>query len=289
MDDVDWADFDFLDMGSGIGGSLVEAERLIGGRGIGIETNPSKVVEARAKGLAVVEGDMFSVPDSVRLRYVVLNNVLEHLPDLETVRAALSKASRVAEEFVYIRHPSFEDEAYLAELRLKQYWNDWHGHPSHILLSDFMRMFADMDLCGYVFQPVRKADDSEDPTILPVEAPRDQHEYEPTHGPKPYVEFDKPVYEAFDIVALTAPGRVELRYRSHPDESLAQPFVSVTSMGHRLAKAEWERDTAVQNLERLRARRAVKIALVASKAAGPAFSGWRALRKWGGSPPDTDT
>ena len=226
--DLEWSDYDFIDMGAGTGGSLLSARKRIGGRGLGLETDADKVMTARLDGLEVVEADLFSLPREARVRYVVFDNVLEHLPDLDAVAAALEVAQRTAAQFIYIRHPSFDDEAYLASLGLKQYWTDWTGHPAHILLCQYMRIFREIGIVGSTFHPVRRATDSTDATILPLDTPPDQFRYEAgLHGPKPLVIFDRPVYEAYDIVALTTPGRIELDYRWDPETLLRHPYVHV--------------------------------------------------------------
>lgn len=284
VESVDWEQYDFIDMGAGTGGSLRMAETRIGGRGIGVERNHSKVLEARADGLEVVEGDIFGIPDKVRVRYVLFDNVLEHLPDLSYVARAISLAVSVAAEFIYIRHPSFEDEAYLAKLGLKQYWNDWGGHPAHILLTDFMELFSEVGVPSYMFYPVGRATDSGDPMFLPLGAPPDQHEFkEDLHGPKPLVAFDRPVYRAFDIVALTTPGRIELSYPSDPEATLTRPYVRVWSEPDLLNDLRYQRDQAVQLLTRIRERKSVKWALRAVEVVKPLIHGYRRLQSRIGS------
>jgi hypothetical protein len=125
LDDIDWTEVDFIDFGSGIGGSLQSAEKRTGGRGVGIEMRAAKVEIARREGRNVVLGDIFDLPTDLSVRYVTIDNVLEHLPSMDLVEAALHSATRIAGEFVYIRHPSFEDEPYLNARGLKQFWTDW--------------------------------------------------------------------------------------------------------------------------------------------------------------------
>lgn len=229
IDDVDWSQFDFIDMGAGSGGSLTAAQSNIGGRGIGIEQNAEKVQRAQAAGVNVIEGDIFALPPSTRVRYVVFDNVLEHLPDVDHVRRAVESAAKVARDFIYIRHPSFEDEAYLHGLGLTQYWTNWIGHPAHVSLSEFMRILARAGFAAWVMHPVGRAVDSSDPTILPLATDVDQFEYDyDKHGPKPHVTFEKPVYYAYDIVAVTEPARVELLYKLDPEHNRRHPRIKVT-------------------------------------------------------------
>lgn len=202
LKDVSLADYDFLDFGAGDGASLLRCEEMFGGRGLGIDNNPRKVEAAEERGVDVVLGDITTLPSKKIFRYVCMDNFLEHLPDLDTVRTMLSVASSVATDFLYIAHPSFEDEAYLRQLGLKQYWHDWTGHPAHILVSDFADLLAEVGAMPIDLAYIREAWDSDDPSILPLDAPKDQHRYDlDLHGPKPAIRFERPIYWQIHITA----------------------------------------------------------------------------------------
>ena len=195
LDAVDLDSYDFFDFGAGDGASLRRCEDLFGGRGLGIDIDPNKIAAAERNGSDVVAGDILSLPCSKTVRYVCMDNFLEHLPDLDIVREMLRVGVAVAREFLYIVHPSFEDEAYLGALGFKQFWHDWTGHPSHILLSDFCAMFRELDTGPMTVEYVQAAGTSRDSSILPLSAPADQHHYNPDlHGDKRHVEFAKPVH-----------------------------------------------------------------------------------------------
>lgn len=210
LDDVDVDAYDFLDFGAGTGGSVDFCARTFGGRGLGIDNSPRKVAAAQQAGVEVVLGDITTLPRRPLVRYVSMCDFLEHLPDFDLVREMLRVAAAVATDFIYIKHPSFEDEAYLRALGLKQYWQDWTGHPSHLLLSDLTVMLGEVGAGKLKIEYVRPVWDSSDPTILPVDAPPDQSGYDAmTHGDKPEVTFAKPVHRAIDITAY-------LRSPAHP-------------------------------------------------------------------------
>jgi hypothetical protein len=222
------ADVDLLDFGAGIGGSLASAERRFGDVvGLGIERNPKKVREARAAGRNVVQGDLFRVPSGTGVRFGVFDNVLEHLPDLEAVEAALAKALDVATDAVYVRHPSFEHEEYLRSLGVKQYWTDWSGHPSHVRIADFLAMFARLGVVSVEIHPVARAWSTADPTVLPVDAPTNRHEYDPDiDGPKPAeVRFDRPIHAAWDLLLRRTSVPYHFEYDRDPDTSDRRPWV----------------------------------------------------------------
>lgn len=212
LEDVEPSEYDFLDFGAGIGTPLERCERLFGGRGLGIDIDRKKIRQAQQEGSEVVYGDILTLPRKKLVRYVCMDNFLEHLPDFATARAMITVAAAVAEEFLYIVHPSFKDEAYLKALGLKQYWHDWTGHPAHLLLPNFVSMLreAGAPTMKIAYGGGKPIYDSNDPSILPLSAPVDQHHYEcEAHGPKPFVKFDKPVFRQIRIHAYLedpAPG-----------------------------------------------------------------------------------
>lgn len=202
LSDVDLTAYDFLDFGAGAGNSLLRCKRLFGGRGLGIEINTTKIEEAQKLGREIVYGDILALPDAECVSYVSMDNFLEHLPDADTAQRMVKVAGRVASDFIYIVHPSFEDEAYLRALGFKQYWQDWTGHPTHLLLSELVTMLRQGGARHLEIDYSGEAWDSSDPSILPDSAPKDQHHYERSkHGPKQVVPFAKPVYRQIRIRA----------------------------------------------------------------------------------------
>jgi hypothetical protein len=202
VETVDVSAYDFVDFGAGIGGSIEYCQNVFDvDRGLGIDLNPRKVAAARAAGWDVVLGDARAIPEDASVQFVSMLDFLEHLPTFADVFETLAVARRIASEFIFIRHPSFEDEAYLRSLGLKHYWADWPVHRSHVLLSDFVEMFHELSLpYSYVDfkDPVWSSDH---PSIVPLKAPSGQTSYDPAVcGPKPQVEFGKPVYRQLDII-----------------------------------------------------------------------------------------
>jgi hypothetical protein len=110
----------------------------------------------------------------------------------------------VATDFIFIRHPSFEGEAMLRSLGLRQYWHNWSGHPNHMRVSDFCEALDALGLHRYAIHYLGRVEDSSDPTILPLGTPRNSHAYDPeVHPPKPALVLPEPVWRAQHIyVAL---------------------------------------------------------------------------------------
>jgi len=231
---------DLLDLGAGTGRRIrAEAKQFASKHPIGIDRNARKVARAQERGLPVYCADFTALDpaDFPAARVVVFDNVLEHLPSVEAVEVALGRACEIASDVVYIRHPSFEDEDYLTSLGLKQYWTDWPGtHTAKIRLDDFRAMATRRGIDAVEVRAVKRARNSDDPTILPLAAPSNQHKqadergeyglYDAAlHGPKPTVAFDRPVYFAFDLFFFVGDAPPEIRYDDDPEDTLARPFV----------------------------------------------------------------
>lgn len=249
LDDVDLGDYDFLDFGTGDGASLRRAAELFGGRGLGIDIDRKKIARAQERGDDIVYGDITALPRRKTVRYVFMDNFLEHLPDYDLVQTMLDVAAAVAEEFVYVRHPSFEDEAYLASVGLKQYWHDWSGHPSHLVLPEFAAMFKKVGLGPVDVEYLYPASDSSDSSILPLDAPQDQHEYDATaHGDKPHIDFPRPVYRQIRLRAYVRGGGHRAAKSPPPDAGSVQALrAEVARLEQELAAAHAARGVPLRD------------------------------------------
>jgi hypothetical protein len=239
---------DLLDLGAGIGRRIrAEAKQFGSKHPIGIDRNAGKVARAQERGLPVYCADFNELDPAAfpKVRVAIFDNVLEHLPSLQAVETAFGRACEIASDIVYIRHPSFEDEEYLASLGVKQYWTDWPGtHTAKVRLDEFTTMAERRGIDGVEVRGVKRAFTSDDPTILPLATPPDQHKHadERTeyglydmaqHGAKPSVAFDRPVYFAFDLFFFVGANQPSIRYDDDPEDALARPFVRWNGRGRR--------------------------------------------------------
>lgn len=203
---VRWRRYDFIDLGCGEGGSIDYCQQRFGARrGLGLDSDPDKIARARAAGIDAMLADARSPLGTKVVRFVAMMDFLEHLPNLDAVESTLRHAAAAATDFLFIRHPSFEGEAYLAQLGLRQYWWNWLVHPAHIHVSDYCVMFERLGLHQYEIRYRQPIHDSSHPSILPAHAALDQeHDYDPIrHGPKPTIPFAETIWRAQDIfVAL---------------------------------------------------------------------------------------
>src|SRR5258708_13697119 len=175
--------------------------------------------------------------DLPAVKVVVFDNMLEHLASVAAVEVAFDRACAIASHVVYVRHPSFEHEEYLASLGLKQYWTDWPGvHTAHVRLHEFVAMATRNGVYRVAIRPLKRAFGSDDPTILPVSAPSNQHKVqgargayglyeEAIHAAKPLLQFDRPAYFAFDVFFFVRSDAPAVRYHVDTDDAVARPFL----------------------------------------------------------------
>jgi hypothetical protein len=229
-----------VNLGAGTGRWLLPESRRLGlEHPLGIDINRAKVAHAQASGLPVYQADLTQLDPAVfpSVKVVVLDNVLEHLPTLDAIEVVFNKACAIASHAVYIRHPSFEHEEYLAGLGLKQYWTDWPGvHVTHVRIFEFVAMAARAGVHSFTVRALKRAVGSDDPTILPAGAPPNQHKrvrgpgtygvYDAkTHGIKASVDFDRPVYFAHDAFFFLRADAPAVEYREDTDQAVARPHL----------------------------------------------------------------
>ena len=208
--------YSFLDLGCGSGGSITHCQRRFGlGPGLGLDWYGADLDAARSRGLSVAWCDVASEELPPRcVDFVSMMDFLEHLPDEAAAARVLRRSFSAARRFLFIRHPSFEDRDYLAGHGLKLSWTDWSGHPNMLRLEDFHRLFASLGWSDYVIVPHMRMLDSSHVAMVPAGAPTDTVEYdEALHGPKPRVEFDRPIHGKYDIFVRLDSNMAEEQWR----------------------------------------------------------------------------
>ena len=111
----------FVDLGSGRGGSLRHcARRFERAPGVGFEIDASDAAAARRAGLDVVTADATALRLPERsVEFLSAMDFLEHLPDARVASDVLRSCARAARDFVFIRHPSFEEMRYVESLGVR--------------------------------------------------------------------------------------------------------------------------------------------------------------------------
>ena len=202
--------YDFVDIGSFGGSSIDFAMRTLGGkRGLGVEVNATHVERMRQRGYDCLQGDITKMtlpPDSVR--FVVMSHVLEHMA-LHAVYKTIECAQRIATDFIYIRGPYFDADAFLRRHSLKFFWSDWHGHTCHLTTSLLRSVLTRLQLSEFTVLGRTPVDNSLDDSIHPLDSPPDQHAYSPEeHPPKRSIRFAPSLYR--EMICL-------VRLRDLPD------------------------------------------------------------------------
>jgi hypothetical protein len=211
--DVDWDAFDFIDLGSSAGGSLSYCRKRLGcGPGVGIDSHPPKVARTRAAGLDAVVGDATDLRVRGAVRFVSMMDFLEHLPSLAVVEEVLAGAAEAATDFLFVHHPSFEDEEAVTALGLRQYWWDWEHHTAHVRVVEYRAMLERLGLDRrYTINYIEPIEDSTHESIHPID-PLEPHGWanqgpydDAVHPDKPLVRFERPLWRAQEILVALRP------------------------------------------------------------------------------------
>ena len=195
-------EYDFIDLGAGSGESMLFCQNSFGfKKGLGIDKSASKQSKCNNNDVSILFANVFDVeipPNCVRCCSMM--DFLEHLPNITTAEQILARAGVASSEFLFIRHPSFEDIDYLADHGLKLDWTDWTGHKNMMTLNDFIVLFEKYGWHQYTIIPRNQIIDSTHRKIIPFNAPSDTVGYDiEKHGAKALVYFNKFIWSQFDI------------------------------------------------------------------------------------------
>jgi hypothetical protein len=207
LEDIDWTDYDFVDLGCSSGGSIEHCMKRFGAeRGLGVDLDPAKVERTQAAGYDAVVADAQELDLDRQVSFITMLDFFEHLPDLGVVEEILAAAHRSARDFIYIKHPSFEGEEQFEAQGLRQYWWDWHGHTCHVRVADYCSMFDRLGISSYTIRYLGRIDGSDHPSIVPVSAPADLSANEAAAVVDvPDLRFSPPLWRRQDIFIALRP------------------------------------------------------------------------------------
>jgi len=207
MAGLDISGFEFIDLGCGRGDSLRYYGRCFNaeGRGLGLDSNETKVKEARAAGLHAEVCDIIELEVTGRVNFCVMSHFLEHIADIKKARQMIRRAVSFSREFVLISQPWFDADPYLFREGFKLFWSDWWGHPNHMTLLEFRNILqpflAARRIKRYTLYGFERVQGSADPAVLNLDEPPDSPAWtEGTHGPKRDMAFTEPVFR--EVMAL---------------------------------------------------------------------------------------
>ncbi|RJP61931.1 MAG: class I SAM-dependent methyltransferase [Ignavibacteriales bacterium] len=195
--------FDFIDAGCGTGGSISYCKNLFGLKyGIGFDLNEEKINKAKSAGYSTYYANILEInfpPNCVS--YASMMDFLEHLPNMQYAEQILFMLGFASKDFLFIRHPNFDDMDYLRNFGLKLTWTDWSGHTNMMKISDFIILFNKFGWLNYRIFPRTLITDSNHTAIIPLDAPRNLNSFDQIeNGQKDFIEFDKPLYTQYDIL-----------------------------------------------------------------------------------------
>ena len=269
MDSLD--NYDFIDLGGGDGASMKNIQKRIGGTGAAIEIDKKKVEKAAEDGVDnVYLGSALGLHKiGGKTRFITCDNFLEHLPGKDAVKDMIKQSIKVATDFIFIRHPSFEELDYLNSLGVKPYWSHWRGHTAMLTIADFMEIFFELGIDSFKIVPVFKIKDIDSEMLLPLSAPIDQHYYDKKlHGAKPKnIKFDRDLYYSFDIIALVPGTKAKLpilQYHdrlnrtNHPNFVLDNSYVEIKRLRQEIERLNRKPAVRIENRARKAAKKVLK-------------------------------
>ncbi|WP_304125712.1 methyltransferase domain-containing protein [Methanosphaera cuniculi] len=208
LDNINYDEFDFIDMGCGTADrGYFLAKRVFGaGRCLGVDIDDDKVQIALreiennpelCENYTVICEDMTNfggenVKD--KFRFATANHFLEHVPGFSVAKDILDAAINASREFVFVRQPWFDNDAELFKMGLKTYYSDWNGHLNPLTSYNFYRMGRDFKLKGsikdFVILGLTKIQNSSNPIIHPLASPFNEHDYDPIRHPSKDVNIE---------------------------------------------------------------------------------------------------
>ena len=217
--------FDFLDFGCSKGGATLWAKNYLNGKnGLGIDIDDEKLKEASRAGYNVCNFDILKLPPKRLVDFVVLFHFLEHIQDSIIVEKFINLACKISKKFVFIKQPFFDCDGYLLERGLKMHWSDWNGHPNRMTTLELYLIFRKLKDQGFInkFSIHGKGliSDSTDPSVIPLETPRNQQKYNPSiHPPKKKkIKFKTPMFsETYALASMVNYDHQELIDKVKPD------------------------------------------------------------------------
>lgn len=194
--------YKFLDVGCKIGDSFATAYKFGYKKeeGLGIDISKEHVKNFTDLGYNGMVADATNLPfEDNSFELVILNHVIEHLPNETMGKKALDECIRVTSKYVFLGLPFFDEDEYLNSLGFKTFYSDWTGHKNMIHLKKITNEY--LKNYNYDLSLNKKIIDSSFSEILPIDAPKDSHHYDKKlHGEKKVVVFNREIWK--DITFL---------------------------------------------------------------------------------------
>ncbi len=143
--------------------------------------------------------------------YYLAWDFLEHLPDKQWSDHLVKVMLHKARKGVWCRMPSFEQdestgEGALKALGLRFAWSNWHGHPSHYLITECVeainayKLTTNRGSISVKVKPGRRVRGTDDINVIPIDSPIDTVKYSPKLGHKNIRKFDPPLVAQWEVL-----------------------------------------------------------------------------------------
>lgn len=177
--------------------------------GIDMKERYRKIVESKGYAFAQLNplDTGFQWPDA---DFYLAFDFLEHLPTAIHSNLVLRRMLEHARKGVWLRMPSFEDDAVdhpqLKKHKLRLSWTTWRGHPSHYRLDDVghtvrqVRSETDKFVLRVKTKEAKPIKTSASPWIVPSSVGTDVEKYKKGLPPKPKVTFKPPIVGQYEVI-----------------------------------------------------------------------------------------
>ena len=183
---------------------------------LGVDRSSDLAPDVRARGYGFLCLDLTAPGAHEKLPpadFYLAWDFLEHLPGKVWSDTVLAAALEKAQAGVWLRMPNFEQDERIGEGALRRMglrfaWTHWKGHRSHYLTGDALRAViphmaqAGLESIQIQVKPRTYIHTTEDPWVVPIEAPVDTVRYHRDLAPKPVKRFDPPLVGQWDVVVV---------------------------------------------------------------------------------------
>jgi hypothetical protein len=217
-------DYRVVDLGTKLGSALTEFRRradqffpdlpkLPPGECLGVDRNEKYRADVEGQGYLFAGWDLTDSDVLTGLPtadYYIAWDFLEHLPDTLWSQTLVKLMLHNARRGVWLRLPSFEQDAQTGEGRLKELglrfaWTEWTGHKSRFTLMDCAAAIQEYSLetgrsVKTKFKPGRRVRSTADSRVVPLAAPVDTVKYTAALGLKPVQQLEPPLVAQWEVL-----------------------------------------------------------------------------------------
>lgn len=226
------ASFDFIDVGANKGDSFrFGLEQLGGTKGLALDINPKAVSRLNEAGMPALLRDCRHYRfEGSNFRFAILSHILEHMDAWHEVSALVSGVARNVRDFVFIRQPFFDEDAYLSTKGIKTVGANLSYHPLHVHSQQYAQLFMALGFQDFaIYGSERLRHSHQSGHLIDSRAPLDTKGWKRDPATKPVrVDFERPVFQELVMV---------LRLSQQPLAGIVEAAVPKRSLLYKAARA----------------------------------------------------